>query len=168
MTQRNVAVIQDAVTITLSTLGALTAITGSGKIDASRLQGARLKKMRANISFVGKTTGEGPLLVGYTIEATTSETSAALAADPQFNADPTGIQNKFKVVPLWVIPKNGTASENIVSTDQMRLHDMDIPYRDIIEGSQLNWFVFNQDSGALTGGTIVDISVVTVAEWMRD
>ncbi len=161
------AVTTDVVTITLSTLGALTAILGAGKQDATRLQGMRFKKIKAHMEFLGKTAGEGPLMVGYAIDTTTSETGEALSADPQHRSDPSGEAQGRKVVPVWIIPKGSTGSEVVIShPDEMQ--DITMPYKELIEGSTLNWFVYNMDSGALQTGTVVNIAYVAVGEWLRD
>ncbi len=161
----NKAVTTDVVTIAAATLGALTAILGAGKQDAARLQGMKFKKIRASMEFTGKTVDEGPLLVGYAIDASTSEVSAALSADPQHRSDPTGVEQSFKVVPIWHIPKGFSAS---VGDGNDFLEDIYLPYKDLIEGSTLNWFVYNMDDAALTTGMLVDIAYVAVGEWQRD
>ncbi len=120
----NTAVTVDTVDITLSTLGALTAILGAGKQDAARLQGMRFTKIKALMEFLGKTAGEGPLMVGYSIDAITAETGVALAADPQHRSDPSGVEQGFKVVPLWVIPKAATASITTLESHEMEMHDI--------------------------------------------
>ncbi len=164
----NKAVTLGVTLITVGALGSLAAITGSSKIDASRLQGSRVVKIRAHMEFLAKTSGEGPWVVGYNIDTTTQETADALNADPQHRSDPSGLAQQNKVVPIWVIPFSATASLTTLESHEMEMHDIYLPYKDVIEGSQLNWFVFNLEAATQTSGAAVRITHVIVEEWRAD
>ncbi len=160
----------DEVIITLSTLGLRTAITRDSDIDSTRLQGATLRKVKASMFFDGKTTGEGPITVGLAADLSAVEIKEALGGDPQRFKDPGKAEEaNRRVFPIWVIPRNATASSPTPNPDSVYLRNIGVPSWKLIEGTTLRWFAFNANSSAaLTDGTLVRISAVVVSRWEMD
>ncbi len=157
-------VVHDIIENAIGAVSASAAKQIATKWDASRLQGGRIKKMKAFMSYEGKTDGEGPIIVGLTHGLSVLEVAEALVADPQGEDDVPAIEESNRpVYPIWVIVPDGTES----SRSPLNLYrTIKYPWKRIPEGVALNWFVFSRD--ALTTGITMDISSVTVLEWERD
>lgn len=156
----------DDVEMALSTLAAGAVIKGQLKIDGSREQGIRLSKMKAACSISGKTTGEGPIIVGLcNTDLSVTEVAEAFAADPQKELDtPASEQVMREVFPIWHFGKGVLTGQG----DAQPYREVRYPWKDVIEGNGLSWFAINLDSGSLTTGTLVDVSSVTIGEWRED
>ncbi len=159
-------VIQDEVQITVGTLGAGVAISGQSKIDGGRLQGARIKKIKYAMTYSGKTDNEGPIVFGLAVGLTNTEIALAMNADPQGISDDTEVdRGNLKCFPLEFIPKDGI--ESAVSAGNVMFVEIeDWPFKEIPEGTTLQWFIFSDT--ALTSGMIVDVRAVEVTDWLRD
>ncbi len=152
--------------ITLGTLAALTGITTGLEIDGSREQGVRIRQLKAAISFSGKTTGEGGILVGFSTDLSATELTEALVADPQGISDiPATEQGNRKVFPVWLIGSSQVAG---VLPLEQELREINYPWKQIDEGSGIQLFAFNLGSGALTTGGGMSVTYVAVQEWLDD
>ncbi len=161
----------DDVTINLSTLAAGAAIKGNLKIDASREQGIRMQKMKAAMSWNGLTDAEGPLMVGLcNSDLSPTEIAECIAADPQKELDtPATEQVMREVFPIWFIGLFTTTKEPPVhEVDAGMLREIRYPWKEVIEGNGLSWFVMNLGGGALTTGVGVHFFSVTIGEWRDD
>ncbi len=159
--------------LALSTLGAATAATGSLAIDASRTQGVKLMQFKGAVEWNGKTAGEGPLVVGLSIDLSSSEVAEAIIADPQHVNDvPATEQGNRKVYPLFTIARkstDGTWSRGAMANDDAAEHaDLKFPWRELTEGQGIQFWVFNRDASALTTGTEISLDWDAVQEWLRD
>ncbi len=153
------------VEVVLSTLATLTAITGATAIDAGRLQGVRLKKMKLACSYKGKTAGEGPLVVGLCdTTLSVAEIAEAILADPQGVAEvPATEQGNRRVFPIWNI------GPGLVADDAIQMYrEVHFPWKDWPEDKGIKVFVFNNDGSNLTTGTTVTVFGPVVQEWLRD
>ncbi len=151
--------------VALSTLANLTAISVATLIDTSRLQGMRLKQLKAAVSYKGKTVGEGPLMYGLcSQDLTNAEIAEALIADPQqIQDEPANEQGNRKVFPLGVIEAGLAADEA-----NQPLRDVRYPWKMIEESQGIKFWVFNIDGNALTTGTEVTFTAAVVGEWLND
>ncbi len=159
--------------ITLGTLGASTAIFGASEIDGSRENGFRIAKSRITMTMTGKTTAEGPLLIGVCCNVdTVAQLKSILEADPQKPSADThrgkGTYVRFLgQVGLLTIAIPTTAETNFPSQDNV----IEISYGkngwSIPEGSALQYFAFNLGS-ALSSGTVFLITAEHFGVWLRD
>ena len=149
----------------LGTLGSDLVLKSALRVDASRENGVRITKLKAAVSYNGKTATEGPLLVGLcSTDLSTTEIAEALAADPQKPDDvPASEQVMRQVFPIWLIPA-GPASE----PDTKELVEISYPWKEVAEGDGLAWFVQNRDGNALTTGCTIEIHGVCIGEWLND
>ncbi len=150
------------------TVGALATITVAGSatnIDAARLQGVRIKKIRGNVSWFGKTTLEGPVMYGLaSIDLSNSEIAEALNADPQSENDqPASDRGNRKVVPMGIIPR----ATEVDGRNMRSFMNITWPWKVIPVGSGLKIWVFNLDTSTLTTGMEVKFNLAIVQEWIR-
>ncbi len=158
-----------SVTITLGTLAAAAAITANSKIDGSRLNGFRVLKSELWIGASGKTTGEGPVVIGLAFDADAANVALAMAADPQADGRQTGdkvanTEAKFPVFPIAMIGK----AETKIGIESVTMKHTLKPQWSAPEGSGLQYFAFNADTGALTTGTVVEIFAKHFGVWLND
>ncbi len=166
--KRTELVTDSNVQFNLGTLATVTAIKGQSKIDASRENGLRLKKMWSAMDIRGKTGAqdEGPIIMGICVDSTITEIAEFFSSDPQKYNDPDlSEKSNRKVFPIWFIPQLVTAINDNVGAVLFR--NMRIPSWTIPEGSALEYFAFNAGA-ALTSGAQVSITSVFVGEWLRD
>ncbi len=158
------------ITLTLGTLAQNTALKVNAKVDNTREQGAEMEKVRAKMEWRGKTTNEGPIIVGISVDLSATEIAEALVADPQKFED-TGSANEAnrKVFPIWKIPFISTGSAVGSGADYAvtELRDVRMPSWHVMEGSFLGWWAFNVGA-ALTTGSLIHIAAGYVTKWMRD
>ncbi len=152
--------------ITVGGLAAGAAVTTGTKIDASRLQGTRIHKMKYHFSFIGKTADEGPLVLGFhraNISAT--EIAEFYAADPQSSLDVPGIdQANFDVYPAVLIARQQTATAPI--PDHMDgWRTLNWPWKNLPEDDAMNIHVCNISAGTVATGIFVDATVLFVEEF---
>ncbi len=161
MSRQQVQYLIDA--ITLGTLANNTAIIGNTNVDASREQGVRLKQLKAAYLLTGQTGDEGPIIYGWAVELTAVEIAEAILADPQDSED-TAARDKAnrKVFPMGMFGVSTQIEMN------QPLREVKFPWKEIIEGATLKWFVFNASGSTLTTGAIAHLFAATVQEWSRD
>ncbi len=152
--------------ITLSTLAAKVALISGTQVDSSRSQGIRIKDMWLNVGWKGKTTQEGPIAYGIGRNlGSVALLKAALEADPQGKADSTELQNA-----LLDVMQLGTIGFDSISSgdEQTFMRKIRFPWKMIAEGSDLQVWAFNRDSGALTTGGNISFDFIINQEWLND
>ncbi len=156
--------------VALSTLGAGVAIAADTKIDASRENGFRLVKSDVHMTMSGKTTAEGPLVVGLAGNfASLQEVTDVLDNDPQSrNADMKRGKGTF----LKILGTIGLVPTTIPSSDTGVGIHFEISYGkngwSIPEGQKVFFWVRNNDSSALTTGTVVQFTAEHFGVWLND
>ncbi len=152
--------------IGLGALGAGLVLKTATKVDASRENGIRIQKLMCAMTFSGKTAAEGPIVVGLaSTDLSTTEIKECIDADPQKPDDtPASEQVMRQVMPIWVIGKTETASQN----SPYRYEEIPYPWKEVAEGDGLAWFAMNEDGSALTTGTEIEIQGVLIGEWLND
>ncbi len=157
-------IVYDDVTITLSTLGAAAAIVAQSRIDAARLHGFRVLKTEYFIEATGKTSGEGPIMIGLAVDVTATGVKNAIESDPQSTGDEVGQAEALTPVwPLKMLPKaftNGDIGEYV----SMRSVN---PGWSVPEGLGMQWWAFNMGA-SLTTGTVIRIFAKHFGVWLRD
>ncbi len=135
------------------------------RIDASRLQGCRIKKWKAQMSFDGKTDGEGIFIVGFSHGLTNTEILEALQADPQGENDIPAMEEANRpIYPMWVIAKDGVET---FRDNHRAFEEVKYPWKTIPEGVDLQLWCF-ASSDDLTTGMFIRTAHVWVTEWLRD
>ncbi len=135
------------------------------KIDTAKENGVRITKVKGALTFKDKTTTIGPLLVGAAVGSwNATEIEEAIEADPQSHEDgPTTEKAHRAVWPLWVIPASvETASQHIVPMEELYW-----PFKEIDEGEQVSFWIYNMDTASLTAMTAI-LALVWFGEWLRD
>ena len=155
-------------TLALTTLGNVTALNDLTRVDSGRLQGSKILKMKAWCHIRSKTSGEGPIVCGFSIGLTATEIASALISDPQSNEDQTNIAANRKVFPIWVFGRLVTDSPGPSHGDPNLFRDVRFPTWRVIEGEDLHFFAFNAGGGSLTTGCVVDWGYTIVSRWERD
>ncbi len=157
--------VYDDVSMSLGTLASGAVIKGATKIDAAREQGTILKKIMAQCSVNGKTAGEGPLIVGLcNVDLSTVEIAEALAADPQKGLDtPASEQVEREIMIVWMVGRGITSDAEITPFREVKY-----PWKEVIEGNGLAWFVMNAGASGLTDSSFVSVFSFIHGEWMRD
>ncbi len=149
----------------LGTLGAATALIGSTKIDATRLQGAKIKDIFGAFHWDGKTSGDGPVYFGFCNGLSTSEIAAVFAADPQSQDDPSGDAANQRLI---VIGQMGIIEQNDLIEDD-HWHKLMWPTSwEIREGETFDIFAFNREGSALATGTTLRFNGMLNTEWRQD
>ncbi len=159
---------QDA--LALQTLASVTAILDPTRIDGSRDQGSKIMKVKAFCHIKSKTSGQGPIVCGFSTDLTATEVASALIGDPDSYDDEVGRQvSNRKVFPIWVFGNLVTDSPGPSHGDPVPFHHIkDFPQWNVVEGKGLDFFAFNADSTLLTTGTVIDWGYTIISEWMRD
>ncbi len=164
------SILHQNITLTLGALGASTAILAATKVDAARLNRIKLRKLKRAWSAQGKTTNQGPVLLGFSVGLTAAQIAAALTADPQSREDDTeASSSSLKVWPDAVLSRAFTGMQatpdSVIGYDEAA----DFPSWTIPEGSSLDIWGFNLNtSTTLTTGTSVRCVMTLVDTWMRD
>ncbi len=155
-------------THTLGTLASASAIIAGTRIDSNRLNGCAIRKGKMGISCRGKTTDEGPLIVGMSVGLTAAQIGEWFTADPQSRNDETELEeSQRKVLTVAHIHKEVTTLGSGGDAVGMFV-EFDWPGWDVIEGEALNTFVLNADGAVLTTGTVIDLYTELYGEWLRD
>ncbi len=153
-------------THTLGTLGAGAASIENTRVDANRLNGCTIRKARMGISMRGKTTDQGPLMIGMSAGLTAAQIGEWFVADPQHRKDEQALEESQRKV--MVVAHMDKETTNLVNLDFLgRLRSFKFPW-EIIEGEVLNTMVLNADSAGLTTGTIIDIWTELLGDWLDD
>ncbi len=155
----------DNLTLTLGALASLDAISVNSKVDSARLNGFRTTKIEYWIDYLGKTAGEGPIMVGWAPFAGAALAESAIEADPQSSSDKAAIAEALvPVFPLVMLPQQDTAENRLGAV----LKEEITPMWSTIEGNTASWWAYNMDGSALTAGTIIRIFAKYFGVWLRD
>lgn len=156
--------------LVLSTLGAGSAILQPSKIDSGRENGFRVTKTKALITMTGKTTAEGPILIGVCANIPlASQLATLLANDAQSKSELNPRAPNWYVRFLAIV---GLVPTVFPSSDEGIGKMFEWSYGkngwSIPEGSNLDFFAFNMDSSALTTGTAFNIAAEHFGVYLRD
>ncbi len=151
--------------ITFSTLASRTAIINNTVIDGNRRNGLLMDYIKGQISFTGKTAGEGPIIVGFcSSDLLVNEVTEAFGADSQQVNDPNVSEQAHReVYPVWSIGHGMTSMIELRSWQKIKYS-----WRNVEEGKGISLFAFNADSGALTTGMTLSFDGVVIGEWGTD
>ncbi len=153
--------------VPLLTLGGQTAILAVTRIDASRLQGVKIRDIFGIFNWSGKTTGEGPIYYGFADgRLSIAEIAETFNADPQVIDDvPASEQAERRVIVIGTMPEVDTVQLNVDD----HWHKMMWPTSwTIPESVAFNVFAFNRGSGSLTTGTLLRFDGMFNTEWLED
>ncbi len=146
----------------LGTLALETAILAPTKIDAARLQGCIPRDIISHSSFAGKTTNEGPLVIGLSNGLSIAEIAEYFTADPQRFDDPGATeQSQRPILVTGFVGRHETVSLETV----MRF--MKWPGWHVKESTTIDFFVYNMGA-ALTTGTLVNHVINIRGDWLND
>ncbi len=155
----------DNLEIDVASLAAITAVTGTSRIDAAREQGFRTLVQRGVISvdgtMVAAPTG-GPIMVGFSNLDTLDEVEEAIENDPQDMQDTPGVEQakRFLNIVGYLYP----------SVEGIRHFAFEHKFRmSAIEGTSILWFAYNTDvTSALPASSQVKIFCEHLGVWLRD
>ncbi len=158
-------VLHDFVELTVGTLAADNAVlTPSARIITANEQGFRISKMKYQMTYNGKTDGEGPCLFGFSVDLTADQVRDAISATPTGEADAEAMERtNRKVYPLEQIAIDGDERSRISDTHFRHIR---MPWKEIAEGSSLDYWLHCR--AALTTGMQLQISAVYVGKWLED
>ncbi len=163
----DLAIVYDDLSIDVGALPSKDAIAVSSKIDTARENGFRVMKTEYFIDFEGKTSGEGPLMVGFAANHNAGEIEEAIEADPQSSHDDeANLHAKRPVWPLAMIPEASSARSSTGSLEQIM--GKFNPKWTVPEGEGAVWWAYNMDGAILTTGTIINIFAKHYGVWLRD
>ncbi len=152
-------VLHDVFEIDLTALAAGDAKILNGKVDASLLQGVRIRQMKA-AALIEQTAARGPIEVGFCTGLSDAEVEECIEADPQGIADvPAVEQANRKVFPVWLFP----SSDSLQSQNVQKFREVSFPWKEINEGQSLSAYAYNHDTVATILG-VITIAVVYVLE----
>ncbi len=165
--------VDEIVSLPLGTLGAKAAILGVTNIDGSRLQG--WFQVMCNIAgfFRGKTTTEGPIIFGICANMSATQLAALIATDPQGSTSDTNLIKAFWYRFISIIGLDSTEGDLLArgqSTEiqgTSRFESFKVRWA-IPEGNNFSIFAYNLGSGALTTGTVFEITLQNFGSWLRD
>lgn len=161
----NLHILYDNVEIALGGLAAGDAISADSRIDNSRLNGFRVMKTEYWLDYYDKTTDEGPIMVGFSMNHSVAEVEEAFEADPQASTDDT---NNFRAKrPIWPLEMIARDSTELGSGDQRS--GSITPRWSCPEGNTAIWWAYNCDlTNPITTGTKVRIFAKHYGVWLRD
>ncbi len=159
------AIVHNSTTLALGTLASGAAVVGATKIDSTREQGVKLRKVKGFFNVMGKTVDEGPLIVGFSRDLNATEVQQGFEGDPQFEGE-TALSERANrpIFPVATIPAKMLDTEAILKM----WTEFDIPSWLVIEGNSFDIFAFNDGAGALTTGGSIFFEGVFVYDWQRD
>lgn len=166
MTESELAILYDNLTITVGTLAALTAITTVSKIDTARKRGFRVTRTEWFLTRRGATTGDEAIIVGYAFNQTSGEIGEAIGADPQDNF--TGAQkepNDRAKRPIFPMAVFGGFADAVGSLSVAK--GVTKPGWSAPEEGFLNWYALAA-FGAVTTGVVIGIHAKHYGVWLRD
>ncbi len=165
-----VQVFDNDITFNLGTLAALDVVQVNSKIDGARNQGFRVVKSSVHFMMGGKTTDEGPIMIGVACNALSPEVEEIMEADPQSPSDNDERGMGVFIKPLFMITKNelelplaSAPSERLSFTFTYGKNGWSVP-----EDQQLAYWAYNMDDAALTTGTQLRIFAEHFGVWLRD
>ncbi len=157
-------------TIALGTLGSGAMIRDPSKIDGNRRQGFRIVQTDLFVTMTGKTTAEGPLLLGIDMNFDSStKVLEALAADPQGKTSDTA---RGKGTYLKILDSIGLVPTVFPASDEGTGKHYKIMYGKngwtIPEGNSWNLWIRNNFGSALTSGTSIKWDAEHFGVWLSD
>ncbi len=160
----NLTRIVDNLIITTDALAAVTGVVGTGKIDATRLNGYRTLSQRGYIRHRNSDGAGGPIMVGFAQAGMDlSEIEEAIEADPQSMVDQPATEQAARLYYLLGYLNGGS---DLVSTFKAFNTRHKASY---IEGASLPYFVYNTSTGvALDASNDVQIFCEHLGVWLRD
>ncbi len=155
---------------TVGTLAALTAGLISTKIDASRLQGCSIEKLRWTVDYVGKTIAstEGPIAFGLSLGNTIAEVAAFYAADPQGQDDELELaRSQLPIIELGRIGQSQSTPAQGAETAALKHGKWGgWPVR---EGVTLSHYIFNANpADAMATGMLLQLYTECLGGWRQD
>ncbi len=159
------SIVWDQVGITLSTLAALTGILGASRIDAAREQGFRVMKTEYVGSIVGRTNGEGPVMLAVGFNLSLAEMEEAIEADPQSSFDTPANEQVMRPVFILGIFDPLAASPAILNNGIPKTVNFKWSAP---EGGSMNWMAYNTSGSALTTGSVVRVVAKHFGVWLKD
>lgn len=163
---------RDFTEFTLGTLASLTAIIAGTKIDATRLQGCSVEKVRYSTGIIGKTGGvsEGPVAFGLSMGNTITEIAAFYAADPQSQSDELELAwSQLPIIELGRYQQNASVSTTTPAQADLPLRHGKWGGWPIRQGIAMNHYVFNLNpNDALTTGGVLQLYTELLGEWRQD
>ncbi len=148
---------------TVGAIAANTAQISTTKIDATRLQGSVPRDIDFQLDYTGKTTGDGPLIVGLCSGLAIAEIAEFFSADPQRMKDPSEAEESQRaIMVLGVLGRHRTAA---LETPWL---SRKWPGWWVREGVDLNAFVMNVDGSGFTSGTLVSLTTHIRGDWLND
>lgn len=152
---------------TLGALGANDAIAQATKIDATRLNGFRVSKVRISAVVRAKTASEGPISWGLLANYSAAELEAAIEADPQSSTDDNVRGDGQWLTHLGLIGQEIVAAP--LTGGGLVAQPIEVmPNWSVIEGKNFSIWAHNQDGSALTAGTIINAFCEFFGVWLRD
>ncbi len=154
---------------TVATLASLTAGLIATKIDAARLQGCTVEKLRWNADWLGKTSGvaEGPLAFGLSYDNTIAEIAAFYAADPQSQDDELELARSQ--LPIIELGRVGQSQISSLENPIVALRHGKWGGWPIREGKTLSHYIFNANPGdPFSTGMTFQLYTEILGEWRQD
>ncbi len=170
MAEKPVFIYDNDFTVTLSTLGNLTAIFGNNKIDGAS-NGFKVIYSEITAQFTGKTAAEGPVLWGLAANLSVAQLATILAEDPAgsrtapIDRSPS---SWLKVLGMMTLAGTAGALTGSASGDNQTARPMRVKVNwSVPEGDQFEVFAYNIGS-ALSGGTLIRGYIEHYGVWLRD
>lgn len=160
---------RDLSEFTVGTLASLTAGIIPTKIDAARLQGCDMRKIRWSADWLGKTAGvtEGPLVFGISMGNTIAEIAAYYAADPQGQGDELEMaRSHFPILELGSI---GQSQISGLENPIVVLREDSWPGWPTREGVGVDHYIFNKNPGSpMATGMFLQLETDIRGDWRQD
>lgn len=155
--------------LSLGALAAETTAVTPLKPDTAREQGAEIVKVKAHWGLDGKTTDEGPIIIGFSAGLTGQEITDSIRSDPTSFTDASEFSDSRRRLYPWAVINYGATSKSGEGTLHSALEWLkDFPKWDIIEGSALSFWAHNCASQALTTGAKVYYEARITQRWLKD
>ncbi len=155
---------------TVGTLASLSAAVVGTKIDAARLNGCSVQRLKYNMDYDGKVAGtaSGPLLYGLVLELSVTEIAEFFAADPQSRVDEAALEeSQRRILVLGAIGQSQLSGQEAGEVSAMKRGKW--PGWPIIEGEGVSHFIFNRNPGdPMPTGMFFQIYTEMYGEWARD
>ncbi len=158
------AIYHDIVQVALGALAAVDMIAGATKQDGSRDQGFRFTRIEWKASVSHLVAAEGPLLIGLGgPDLVVSEIEEALESDPQGGNDSPQMEQSMR--PFWPLALFIADSAGGGHSVQQGVLKMGWSFP---EHSNMDFWIYNMGSGALTSGAIADLYMKCFGVWLKD
>ncbi len=162
---------RDFTEFSVGTLASLTAIVAGTKIDAARLQGCNIRRLKYHVGYLGKTGGvaEGPVAFGVCKGMSVTEVKNFYAADPQSSSadDVSLMESQFPILELGRVEQQGSNGPTDNVTPGLRSAKW--PGWSILEGQTWNHYIFNANpNDPLTGGMFLQMYTEALGDWLND